>query len=179
MKIFGVVIAVLIALGIWHELNVFASRGNPPVSCQLLGGQWNMFTGWHCGVSSSDSSSPDQQSPPAPAPAPAAPVTASNGPAASDVPTSVNLGATYAVTSLTWTNWTYGPSATATGVLDLRNCQPSCAQGSTREVPVTITVSGGTAPYYTHYSITSASDPRVDQSGDLPPGWAGGTSGGQ
>lgn len=49
MKIGSVVLAVLLALGLWHEIGVFASKGNPPVSCQLAGGQWNVFTGWQCG----------------------------------------------------------------------------------------------------------------------------------
>ena len=53
MRLFLIVFAVLVSLGIWHEISIFGTRNNPPVSCQLLGGQWNMFTGWQCGVSTS------------------------------------------------------------------------------------------------------------------------------
>lgn len=44
-----VIVIVLLILGGLHEMSVFASKSNPPASCQLLGGQWNVLTGWHCG----------------------------------------------------------------------------------------------------------------------------------
>lgn len=45
----GIVVAVLLALGLWHEAGVLASRDSPPAACQEFGGQWGIFTGWHCG----------------------------------------------------------------------------------------------------------------------------------
>lgn len=33
----------------WHPVHAELTRDNPPVSCQLAGGTWNMFTGWSCG----------------------------------------------------------------------------------------------------------------------------------
>lgn len=64
MKIIGIMFAVLAALGIVHEVSVFSSKNNPPVSCQILGGEWNPLTGWRCGVApaggSSQTASPTQ-----------------------------------------------------------------------------------------------------------------------
>lgn len=44
-----VIFIIVLVLGGLHEMSVLMSRGNPPVSCQLAGGQWNVLTGWHCG----------------------------------------------------------------------------------------------------------------------------------
>lgn len=41
---------------------------------------------------------------------------------------------------LTWTSWGQ-PEATATGVLSVKTCQPSCAEGSREEYPVTLVAS--------------------------------------
>lgn len=51
MKLFSVILAVLLVLGVWHEFAVYASRDNPPVSCQFFGGTWNFLTGWNCNSS--------------------------------------------------------------------------------------------------------------------------------
>src|ERR1700743_11387 len=44
-----IVIAVLVVLACLHEVSVWASRDSPPAACQEFGGQWSIFTGWHCG----------------------------------------------------------------------------------------------------------------------------------
>ena len=44
-----IALIVVLVLAGWHEVSVFASRNSPPASCQLLGGHWSVFTGWHCG----------------------------------------------------------------------------------------------------------------------------------
>jgi hypothetical protein len=51
------------------------------------------------------------------------------------------------VTSLVWSNW--GEShANATGVIQLDNCEPNCAQGKYTSYPATVTLAGLT-PYGT------------------------------
>jgi hypothetical protein len=49
VTVFMVVAIVLVLLAGLHELSVLASKNNPPASCQLLGGQLNILTGWQCG----------------------------------------------------------------------------------------------------------------------------------
>lgn len=44
-----IILIVLLVLAVVHEAGVFSSRGNPPVACQIMGGRWNILTGWHCG----------------------------------------------------------------------------------------------------------------------------------
>lgn len=103
MKIIGVIVAVLIVLGIYHEASVFSSKGNPPGECQLLGGTWNMFTGWNCDGSGTGTSSTgttgdtgntgDAPAAPAPASAPASepPPSAAPSPAAPQYTASCTL----------------------------------------------------------------------------------------
>ena len=43
------VLAVLLALGLWHVYENYQSKDNPPASCQLLGGHWDIWNGWQCG----------------------------------------------------------------------------------------------------------------------------------
>jgi hypothetical protein len=38
----------MIAVAVYHETKVYAARDNPPIGCQLTGGQWNPLTGWNC-----------------------------------------------------------------------------------------------------------------------------------
>lgn len=48
-KIIGIIgILILIWAG-FHVIPAFLVRDNPPVSCQVLGGTWNLWTGWTCG----------------------------------------------------------------------------------------------------------------------------------
>lgn len=32
----------------WHVLPALMVRDNPPLSCQLAGGTWNLWSGWRC-----------------------------------------------------------------------------------------------------------------------------------
>jgi hypothetical protein len=45
------------------------------------------------------------------------------------------------VKNLAWSNWG-APQATATGVMELNNCQPNCAQGTYTGYPATVTLAG-------------------------------------
>ena len=45
------------------------------------------------------------------------------------------------VTGLSWTGWG-GPQATATGTLQVNDCQPNCASGKFTGYPATVTVTG-------------------------------------
>jgi len=45
------------------------------------------------------------------------------------------------VTKLVWSDWG-APEATATGIQELNNCQPSCAQGTYTGYPATVTLAG-------------------------------------
>lgn len=51
------------------------------------------------------------------------------------------------VKDLAWSNWG-AAQATATGVMELNNCQPNCAQGTYTGYPATVTLAGLT-PYGT------------------------------
>lgn len=44
----AVILAVFVMLFAYHEIDVFASAHNPPASCYLTGGHWNLLTGWNC-----------------------------------------------------------------------------------------------------------------------------------
>jgi hypothetical protein len=48
------------------------------------------------------------------------------------------------VTALSWTGWG-GPQATATGTLQVNDCQPNCASGKLTGYPATVTLTGLTA----------------------------------
>ncbi len=52
-----------------------------------------------------------------------------------------------AATDLVWSNWG-SPQATATGLVRLNDCNPSCAQGKFTSYPATVTLAGLT-PYGT------------------------------
>ncbi len=42
---------VLVLLGLWagyRVLHAEAVKGNPPAACQILGGQWSIWSGWQC-----------------------------------------------------------------------------------------------------------------------------------
>jgi hypothetical protein len=51
------------------------------------------------------------------------------------------------VKDLVWSDWG-SPHATATGVMELNDCQPNCAQGTYTGYPATVTLAGLT-PYGT------------------------------
>lgn len=47
-----VIQVVLIVLAVLLGVRVIGnemSRSNPPASCQILGGSWSIWDGWHCG----------------------------------------------------------------------------------------------------------------------------------
>jgi hypothetical protein len=43
-----IIIVIAIAAGI-HIYGNYQNRYNPPASCQLLGGHWDIWGGWQCG----------------------------------------------------------------------------------------------------------------------------------
>lgn len=45
----GIVLIVLLTLAAVRVAGNEMSKGSPPASCQLLGGQWTLWSGWHCG----------------------------------------------------------------------------------------------------------------------------------
>jgi hypothetical protein len=46
----GSLIAILLAAFVAaHVINAEMSKNSPPVSCQLLGGHWDIWNGWRCG----------------------------------------------------------------------------------------------------------------------------------
>ena len=60
------------------------------------------------------------------------------------------------LTGITWSSWTTY-SAEGAGVINVNNCQPNCAQGTTVNVPVSIGLSaptGSNSPYFTAMTIT-------------------------
>jgi hypothetical protein len=62
-------IGLAILLGIWviwHPIAAESQKGNPPLTCQLFGGQWNLWSGWHCGTLDTPAPAPDTNTPPAP-----------------------------------------------------------------------------------------------------------------
>lgn len=49
MKLTAVVLTVLAVLLLLRVMGNEAAKGSPPVACQLLGGQWTLWSGWRCG----------------------------------------------------------------------------------------------------------------------------------
>ena len=46
------VILAVAALLLWagyHVLEAEVTKGTPPAACQLLGGTWDIWSGWRCG----------------------------------------------------------------------------------------------------------------------------------
>ena len=44
------IVAIALALGIAVKISASEqAKDNPPVACQILGGQWNIWNGWECG----------------------------------------------------------------------------------------------------------------------------------
>lgn len=43
------VVTVLLVLGAVKVTADLAAKPDPPVACQLLGGQWTLWGGWQCG----------------------------------------------------------------------------------------------------------------------------------
>ncbi len=43
-----VVIAVVLGFVGYRVLGNLETRNNPPASCQLFGGSWSWWSGWHC-----------------------------------------------------------------------------------------------------------------------------------
>jgi hypothetical protein len=33
----------------WHVVPALAAKDSPPAACSLLGGTWNLWSGWTCG----------------------------------------------------------------------------------------------------------------------------------
>ena len=45
----AIVGAILLALWVvWHIAAALEARSDPPAACQLLGGTWSFWDGWHC-----------------------------------------------------------------------------------------------------------------------------------
>jgi hypothetical protein len=82
-------------------------------------------------------------------------------------------GARYA-DGLTWTGWGQ-PQATATGILHVNHCQPSCVGGTSSIYPVTVTLTGlkpygsGLAAYSTMVVRSPSANIAVTYSRDLVP----------
>ena len=66
------------------------------------------------------------------------------------------------LTGITWSSWTTY-SAEGAGSINVNNCQPNCAQGTTVNVPVSIALAaptGSSSPYFTAMTITDSSGNR-------------------
>lgn len=48
-RFLGIVLAVIVAIVVVKVSGNLLSHGSPPASCQLLGGQWSLWSGWRCG----------------------------------------------------------------------------------------------------------------------------------
>jgi hypothetical protein len=49
LKAVLLVVAVVVVLEVvWHVVPALAAKDSPPAACQLLGGQWSVWTGWTC-----------------------------------------------------------------------------------------------------------------------------------
>lgn len=46
--IWSVLIGLVIMWGVVHVVNAVGVRNDPPAACQLLGGSWNIWSGWSC-----------------------------------------------------------------------------------------------------------------------------------
>lgn len=40
-------VLILIWIG-FHVIPAWIARDNPPLTCQILGGHWNLWSGWTC-----------------------------------------------------------------------------------------------------------------------------------
>lgn len=49
MKVFWSVVAVLAILGALRIAANEIAYSKPPLSCQVLGGNWTIWSGWRCG----------------------------------------------------------------------------------------------------------------------------------
>lgn len=49
VTVVGVILIVLVLWAGYHVVHAEMTKSAPPVSCQLLGGQWNIWNGWVCG----------------------------------------------------------------------------------------------------------------------------------
>jgi len=68
--IVAIALGIILALGAVKVAGNIASENNPPVSCQLLGGHWNLFEGWQCGSTPTQTAPNSQPSSPTPTPQP-------------------------------------------------------------------------------------------------------------
>jgi hypothetical protein len=46
MKVF---IGIILAVAVLYMGHNVMMKNDPPAACQLIGGNWSVFTGWHCG----------------------------------------------------------------------------------------------------------------------------------
>ena len=63
------------------------------------------------------------------------------------------------LTRITWSSWT-AHGAEGSGSINVNNCQPDCARGTTVNVPVSVTLSAptsGSSPYFTAITLTDSS----------------------
>ena len=63
------------------------------------------------------------------------------------------------LTRITWSSWT-AHSAKGSGSINVNNCQPDCARGTTVNVPVSVALSAptsGSSPYFTAITLTDSS----------------------
>jgi hypothetical protein len=63
------------------------------------------------------------------------------------------------LTGITWSSWT-AHSAEGSGSINVNNCQPDCAEGTTVNVPVSVALSAPTSsssPYFTAITLTDSS----------------------
>jgi hypothetical protein len=66
------------------------------------------------------------------------------------------------LTRITWSSWT-AHSAEGSGSINVNNCQPDCAMGTTVNVPVSVALSAptsGSSPYFTSITLTDSSGNR-------------------
>ena len=63
------------------------------------------------------------------------------------------------LTRITWSSWT-AHSAKGSGSINVNNCQPDCARGTTVNVPVSVALSAptsGSSPHFTAITLTDSS----------------------
>jgi hypothetical protein len=49
VSVIGVVLIVALLFAGYHVWHAESTKSSAPVSCQLLGGHWDIWNGWTCG----------------------------------------------------------------------------------------------------------------------------------